>query len=802
MPSRTITTRPRPRASGILDHDAEFLRRVAAREGQARVTKGPTPLTVEQHAKHRSTMEGVRFIKPKYATETEINVTGMFGKWKRYCVDMKVGDWRVTLQNLTRATMQDFFLWVCEWHNIKSWGTSQEYIRQFQQLYTTINGCYPNRNDVKELYKYHDRVLVPRFDLRAPNIDGKPVLNVDSLRVILVFNIAYDTSIRPLELQRLNDAGCYMIICYTGVRPAELVHNQRKPPKDGSLKELFGAKAVMETDDDVDEEPDDPDSAVLCALLLQETVRRDRPKALCYEDVLMMVVRHPVTGRATLAMALKFVHHKGCDNKPKPTIFFLTRSKKLLFCPLLLFVGLALFSEAFDADCLKDANSVLGAKVPVGYQCLAMRWKQSKLKTPFFRRVARNGTVSEDEAMLYSTLRDHMGDQSEDAGFEKRWTPKCGRRGAGNAANGNAPDSVRDQMLRQDPRFFTFQNAYLNQIANFHLQNAFLEEEMEDQMFRLFAHVSLTRDPRATRDMVPPEVWENLPPDPEITALEERRAGLKGGQYRFDGQDNEAEIRELTETIRSKRAQREKRIVKEYRENYFHHRPTWDIERQARGEEMEEYVEPTIDLVIPERARLAEILCYQPDNLSEEEIARLSIEVVDLYVALCSKRETVKRKRLRPPTIVEPPLTSNRLKRRQPPTDIESSLASKYIKLEPEQEPEPDPFPLLMGATQCPDCIGDERLTKQERDFPYCRPPKRNDHFDDHHLEEKEQAEQRGELIVCKHPKCKIGEVKLWSVDQFRNHVASVHGIKLRTTEQVQQRRARKRKLRRCEQSG
>ncbi|KAH8768366.1 FluG domain-containing protein [Diaporthe sp. PMI_573] len=783
MPGRTTTTRPRSRVTGLLDHDADFLKRVAAREGQARLTTGPTPLTVEQHAKHRKTMEGVRFIKPKYANETEVNVSGIFGKWKRYCDGMKVGDWTVTLQSLTRATMEDFFLWVCERHRIKSWGTSQEYIRQFQQLYTTINGRYPNRNDIKELYKYHDRVLVPRFDLRAPNVDGKPVLNVDSLRVILVFNIAYDTSIRPLELQRLNDAGCYMIICYTGVRPAELVHNERKPPKDGSLEELFGAKAVMEADDDVNEEPDDPDSAVLCALLLKETVKRDRPKALCYEDILMMVVRHPVTGRATLAMALKFVHHKGCDNKPKPTIFFLTRSRKLLFCPLLLFVGLALFSEAFDAECLKDANSVLGAKVPAGYQCLPMRWKQSKLKTPFFRRVARDGTVSEDAAMLYSTLRDHMGHQSLDAGFEKRWTPKCGRRGAGNAANGNAPDSVRDQMLRQDPRFFTFQNAYLNQIANFHLQNAFLEEEMEDQMFRLFAHVSLTRDPRATRDMVPPEVWENLHPDPEITKLEERRAELKGGQYRFDGHDNEAEIRALTATIRSKRAQREKRIVKQYRENYFHHRPTWDLERQARGEEMEEYVEPTIDLVIPERARLAELLCYQPDDLSEEEMNKLSIEVVDLYVALCGKRETVKRKRL------------------QPPADIEAPLTSERIKLEPELGLKLDLFPLLMGPTQCPGCIGDERQTEQERTFVYCRPTKRNDHFDDQHLEEIERAEEHGELIKCGHPQCGERKVYLQSVDHFRNHIDTVHGVTLRTSEKVRQRRARKLKLRRFRSS-
>ncbi len=83
--------------------------------------------------------------------------------------------------------------------------------------------------------------------------------------------------------------------------------------------------------------------------------------------------------------------------------------------------------------------------------------------------------------------------------------------------------------MRHDQRFFTFQDAYLNQIAKFHLQNGFLEEEMENQMFRLFAHVSLTRDPRARRDMVPPDVWANLAPDPEITELEERRAELKQG---------------------------------------------------------------------------------------------------------------------------------------------------------------------------------------------------------------------------------------------------------------------------------
>lgn len=52
-----------------------------------------------------------------------------------------------------------------------------------------------------------------------------------------------------------------------------------------------------------------------------ETTKRGRPKALCYEDILMMLVRHPVTGLPVLAMAIKFIHHKGADKKPKPYDF-------------------------------------------------------------------------------------------------------------------------------------------------------------------------------------------------------------------------------------------------------------------------------------------------------------------------------------------------------------------------------------------------------------------------------------------------------------------------------------------------
>ena len=83
---------------------------------------------------------------------------------------------------------------------------------------------------------------------------------------------------------------------------------------------LFGAKAVIKADNNINKEPNNPNSTVFYILLLKETVKRDRPKALYYKDILIIVVRHLVTRQATLAIALKFIYYKRCNNKPKPYI--------------------------------------------------------------------------------------------------------------------------------------------------------------------------------------------------------------------------------------------------------------------------------------------------------------------------------------------------------------------------------------------------------------------------------------------------------------------------------------------------
>ena len=305
--------------------------------------------------------------------------------------------------------------------------------------------------------------------------------------------------------------------------------------------------------------------------------------------------------------------------------------------------------------------------------------------------------------------------------------------------------------MRHDPKWATFNSAYINEKVGFHLQNAFLEEPTEDSLLAMLSHLSLTRDPRASKDMVPDEVWELMAPDPEIEALKKERAKLKGGRHRIKGSENEGTIRELTKLIATKEQQWKTAVQRGYRQHYFYNRPTWDMD--ADGQE-EEYVEPAVDLQIPERAQLAEILCDQPDNLSPAELLELRIQAGELMVILCGKRETARPDRTR------------RRARAQAPADV-------AVK---EESPGPDPFPLLMDRKQCPRCIGDETLSQEERTFKYCRPAVMFDHFDRKHARQLGSARQ----MSCNHPKCKEEGLEFKDLNHFKNHVQRVHGVKLR----------------------
>ncbi|KAH7121977.1 FluG domain-containing protein [Dactylonectria estremocensis] len=567
------------------------------RQALKSTTQRPAPLSAQEHAAHRKQLQGIHFIKPKYSDEYEINLAGIFRKWKRY-------------------------------------GTSKVYIHQFQKLYTTITSQFIDRNDSREVYK--------------------PIVSAAELQVILIFNIAYNTHIFPYKQQRAHLWACYLLLVYTGARPAELVNSEKKKPKDGSAKQLFNRKAgILSNDSDEDDElPPDEVSQKLDNLLLQETEGRGRPKALYYEDILMMMV-------------------------PR-TIFFFTPTKMLLLYPISIIIALTLTTAA---HILQTRNQ------------------------------------------------------------------------------GGAANSANDQMMRHNPKFTTFHSAYLNERVKFDIQNTFLREQTEDQLCKLFAHISLTRDPRATRGIVPQDMWANQQPDPEIIKLEQRHIALKGGTYQVQGQQEEEQLQQLTDTIRLKRIKRNRQTVKDYRKYYFHNRPTWDIKQQARGEPDEEYIEPAIKLNIPKHAKLADLIYKQPADFTQDEMLQRRIQAINLIIALCSKRETSKRRHIRP-RVTETPI-----KNESPRPEIESYPT--------------DPFPLLLDVRQCPNCFRDERLTFEEHTFRYYRPRIRDDHLDNHHLPERERAFQT---------------LKPKDLDHFRNHVTSVYGVPLRCSKQVKQRRLKKAK--------
>ncbi|KJZ68865.1 hypothetical protein HIM_11746 [Hirsutella minnesotensis 3608] len=228
-----------------------------------------------------------------------------------------------------------------------------------------------NRNHNREVQKWHDTILVPKWGLRPPNIDGKAVLGTDDLLAATFFS--------------------------PSLGPAEIVDNEKRRPKDGTWEELYGTKVVRSEDSC---QSADEDARLLEAMLYQETVYRGRPKALCYEDILLSIVRHPETGNDVPTMAIRFIHHEGVDRKPKPTIFLFAGTRKLMFCIITVIVSLAISDQAFDAPSLKTASNVFQIQNRGPGQCTPLRWQEEWLKRPVFRGFD-GSTISQRRPLPY-----------------------------------------------------------------------------------------------------------------------------------------------------------------------------------------------------------------------------------------------------------------------------------------------------------------------------------------------------------------------------------------------------------------
>lgn len=199
----------------------------------------------------------------------------------------------------------------------------------------------------------------------------KPVLSVDDLLLGLVHHWSRDRSIFPTEDDRLDMATIMLFQAYTACRPAELVDGSKRrgtgdpllvdagdnhlvqqelveQPWDTMKSQDTGCNSAPDSDcddtlfdvaegyeTDASEVSDSEDTFSndfwINSVYESKGMQVDgspglvrmgegrRPKVLCYEDVVLWIVKRlQPGGRDVLAMEVRFRFHKGADRKPKP----------------------------------------------------------------------------------------------------------------------------------------------------------------------------------------------------------------------------------------------------------------------------------------------------------------------------------------------------------------------------------------------------------------------------------------------------------------------------------------------------
>ena len=69
----------------------------------------------------------------------------------------------------------NFLEYLCQTCRMDSWGSSWQYFRQYNQLYTSVTGRYMDRNDTKEVQKVRFLPLPPLLPLATYSYCGSQV---------------------------------------------------------------------------------------------------------------------------------------------------------------------------------------------------------------------------------------------------------------------------------------------------------------------------------------------------------------------------------------------------------------------------------------------------------------------------------------------------------------------------------------------------------------------------------------------------------------------------------------------------
>ncbi|KAL2364863.1 hypothetical protein RJZ56_002210 [Blastomyces dermatitidis] len=556
--------------------------------------------------------------------------------------------------------------------------------------------------------------LTDEYDLDL-STSYKPVVSVEDLIAILHYHWCVDTASVTHERYTLQNALLMLFIAYTSARPGALIES-------GCL--------------------------------------RGSNEALCYKDIALRVVPNPdQPERHLLVMEVSLLFMKGKRGKSQPTTYiFHERDDNLALCPVSHFIALALADDAFEARGIVSVEDILRVRVPAHRNSLHLKWKADMLDVPVFRRAihtAEGVRISPDKALPYDILNQYLQRLGRNAGFENKLTPYCIRRGTANAVDTVATPSERNQIMGHS-RADIFERYYISMKVKRDVQSAYLGCPPKESIIRTVGRFSLTRDPRAPKELGS-EHKEAIEQDPQLIKLRNRHLSLKklmerkyGSVSKARSSDLHRQYTELGEEIKDKRQYLHREAFDRLREDFFATIDTIEIERQLLGlsfsNELQVEDPKNVQFVFKERKRLSQNLFRSSDCRVEDhtEIYARRVQTIQDWVSLCSLREGPRKRR--------------------------AASADSGIDLAFDEIIDADTFPALCPGTQCLFCLGDDQLPLSGRIYSFSRPDHLRRHVQDCHFRYLDATAP----LWCPHPSCLE---LLDGVQDFQGHALQVHNV-------------------------
>jgi hypothetical protein len=386
---------------------------------------------------------------------------------------------------------------------------------------------------------------------------------------------------------------------------------------------------------------------------------------------------------------------------------------------------------------------------------MTFHWKASVRDKPIMRTGCNMDAEEITDSMALKRLSS-LGRKT--MGYKESLTWYCLRRMVLNAVDGIGSDEARNQISGHlDSR--TYRAHYMDQQIGIDVIAAVKGRKHEEDIIRDVNSMGMTADPNAyyklsTEDL---EAIENLPEMIEAKtvlraaseAVRDTHGTVENGHRERSllYQDYELALKEhhaLKQRIRSRwQAQR--------RQEYFEEKDTLLIEAQLHGKTQQPLRRRRVEDCnhrIPERAYLAALARGKEDIRTKPPEYRIA--AFDALARLCHRVES-------------------------PPTKAQDSVSQSANPTATTSLPAPDcDFPLKCHKLQCLFCIGDTRLSDNDRKKVFSRERVMWNHVGNHIAALQHQAK-----IPCPHPHCRRGCVVLEDIQHLKNHGHAVHGVRL-----------------------